>query len=160
MQTFQPASDGHGVNQIQRISRQILCVLVLLYEKVRAVSLRVLSFIEKPPTVNKEFRPPLNLVPKKVLVIAFRINVTLDVKIGWFGSQVAVCVKKLQKNANFGFSLFQKFNFDCLLLKLLICSSRTKNILSFVCPLRTRSSGMISGTQIYSTLFLAKSDKS
>ena len=56
----------------------------------------------------------------------------------------------------FGFSRFWMFNFDCLLLKLLICSLGTKKIYSFVCPLQTRSSGMISGTQIYSTLFLKK----
>ena len=34
-----------------------------------------------------------------VSVIAFRIAVTLDVKIGCFGRQVAVCVNKLHKNA-------------------------------------------------------------
>ena len=55
---------------------------------------------------------------------------------------------------------FQKFNFDCLLLKLLICSPKTENILKFVCPLWIQSSIMISGTQIYSTFFLALSHKS
>ena len=36
---------------------------------------------------------PPKLGPKKtVLIIAFRIAVTLDVKIVWFGRQVAVCV--------------------------------------------------------------------
>ena len=71
-----------------------------------------------------------------MLVIAFRIAVTLDVKIRWIG--VAVCVNKWPKNANFGFSLFKTFNFDCLLLKLLICSSRTKKTYSawfFLCGL-------------------------
>ena len=29
-----------------------------------------------------------------MLVIAFRIALKLDVKIGWFGHQVAVCVNK------------------------------------------------------------------
>ena len=99
--------------------------------------------------------------PKKnISVIAFRIAVTLDVKIGWFGRQVAVCVKERHKHANFRLGRLQKFNFACLLLMLLICSSRIENIFSFVCPLRARSSGMISGTQINSTLFLASSDKS
>ena len=35
-------------------------------------------------------------------VIAFRIAVTLDVKIGWFGRQVAVFVNKRHKNAILG----------------------------------------------------------
>ena len=35
-----------------------------------------------------------------------------------------VCVK---------FCWFQKFNFDCFLLKLLICSPKTENIFKFVC---------------------------
>ena len=117
--------------------------------------------MEKPSILNKKMLTTPQIDPKKtVSVMAFRIALILDVKIVWFGCQVAVCVNKRHKNANFGFSRFQKFNFDCLLLKLLICSSRTENIFSFVCPLRTRSSGMISGTQIYSTLFLASSDKS
>ena len=117
--------------------------------------------LKKPPSVNKKIltTPKVGL-KKTVSVIAFRIAVTLDVKNGWFGRQVAVCVNKRHKNANFGFSRFQKFNFDCLLLKLLICLSITENIFSFVCPLWNPSSGMISGTQIYSTLFLALSHKS
>ena len=48
------------------------------------------------------------------------------VKNGWFGRQVAVCLNKRHTNAYFGFSRFQKFNFDCLLFKILICSSRTE----------------------------------
>ena len=34
---------------------------------------------------------------KTISVIAFRIAVTLDVKIGWLGRQVAVCVNKRHK---------------------------------------------------------------
>ena len=93
-------------------------------------------------------------------IIAFRIALTLDVNIVWFGCQVAVCVQKRHKNTIFGCSWFQKFNFDCLLLKLLIFLTKTENIYKFVCPLWTQSSIMISGTQIYSTLFLALSHKS
>ena len=90
---------------------------------------------------------PPKLGPKKtVSIIAFRIALTLDVKIVWFGRQVAVCVQKRHKNAIFGCSWFQKFNFDCLLLKLLICSPKTESIFKFVCPLLTQSSNLISGT--------------
>ena len=99
--------------------------------------------------------------PKKTgLIIAFRIALTLDVKFLWFGRQVAVCVQKRHRNAIFGCSWFQKFNFDSLLHKLLICSPKTENIFKFVYPLRTQSTLMISGTQIYFTLFLASSYKS
>ena len=38
--------------------------------------------------------PPKLAAKKTVLVIAFRIASTLDVKIVWFGRQVAVSVKK------------------------------------------------------------------
>ena len=61
-----------------------------------------------------------------MLIIAFRIALTLDVQIVWFGGQMAVCVTKLKKNAIFECSRFQKFNFDCLLLNLLICSPKTE----------------------------------
>ena len=44
----------------------------------------------------------------------------------WFGRQVAVCVQKRHKNGIFGCSWFLKFNFDCFLLKLLICSPKMK----------------------------------
>ena len=90
-----------------------------------------------------------------MLVIALRIALTLDVKIVWFGCQVAVCVKKRHKNAFFGCSWFQKFN---LLHKLLICSAKTENIFKFVCPLWTKSSIMISGIKkIFYPLFGLKS---
>ena len=72
---------------------------------------------------GKNSDPPPNLVLKKtVAILAFRVSWTLEVKILWFGRQVAVCVQKRHKNAIFGCSWFQKFNIDCLLLKLLICS--------------------------------------
>ena len=117
--------------------------------------------LKKPPSVNTKFWPPPKLGPQKtVLIIAFRISLTLDVKIVWFGCQVAVCVQKRHKNAIFGYSWFQKFNFDGLLLKLLICSPTTENIFKFACPLLTQSSIMISATEGYSTLFLALSHKS
>ena len=94
----------------------------LTNEKDQPVSPRVLPLsLKKSPTINKKFLPPLNLVPKKtVLIIAFRIAWTLDVEIVWFGHQVAVCVQKWHKNAFFVCCSFQKFNFDCLLLNLLI----------------------------------------
>ena len=40
---------------------------------------------------------PLIWSQKTVSVITFRIALTLDVKIGWFGHQVAVCINKRQK---------------------------------------------------------------
>ena len=118
---------------------------------------------KRHPTINrrKKLWIPLSLVPKKTMsVIAFQTALTLDVKNLWFGCQVAVCVKKRHKNAIFWCSWFQNFNFDCLLHKLLICSPTTENIFNFVGPLWTKSSIMISGTQIYITLFLASSHKS
>ena len=96
---------------------------------------------------------------KTVSIIAFRIALTPGVQIVWFGRQAAVCVQKRHKDAIFGCSWFQKFNFDCLLLKLLICSPTTENILKFVCPLLTQSYIIISGTEGYSTLFLALGHK-
>ena len=87
------------------------------------------------------------------MVTAFRISLTVDVKIVWFGCQVTVCVNKGQKNVIFLCSRFQKFNFDYLLLNLLICSPKTKNIFNFVCPLWTLSSIMILRTQFDSPSF-------
>ena len=63
---------------------------------------------------------------KTVIVIAFIIVSSLDVKVVRVGRQKAVCVNKWHKNANFGLSRFQKFNFDGLLIKLLICSSKAE----------------------------------
>ena len=68
-----------------------------------------------------------------------------------FGRQVAVCVNKRPKNAIIRCRRFQKFNFDCILLKLLNFSPKTENIFKLVCPVWTQSSIMILGTQIYST---------
>ena len=117
--------------------------------------------LKKPPTFNKKILTPPKLGPKKnVSIIAFRIALTLDVTIEWFGCQVAVCVNKRNKNAIFGCSRFQKFNFDYFLLKLLIWLPKTENIFNFECPLKTQSSIGISGIQICSTLFLASSLKS
>ena len=112
----------------------------------------------KPHTVNKNSDTPK--LGHKKLVIAFQIAVTVDVKIIRFGRQVAVCITKRHTNAMFRCSWFQKFNFDCLLIKLLICSLKTEIISSFVCPLQTQSLDMISRTQIYFTFFLALSHKS
>jgi hypothetical protein len=76
-----------------------------------------LSCCKKNPTVNKKKSDPPKLGSKKtVAIIAFRIAWTLDVKILWFGRQVAACVQKRHKNEIFGCSWFQKFNFDCLLI--------------------------------------------
>ena len=117
--------------------------------------------LKKPAIINTKCWPPPKLGPPKTVPdIAFRIALTLDVKIVWFGRQVAVCVQKRHKNAIFGCSRFQKFNFDCLLLKLLIYSQTTEHIFKFVCPLLTQSSIMISGIKGYSTHFLASSHKS
>ena len=113
-----------------------------------------------PPLIQNSDPPPKLGPQKTVSIIAFTIALTLDVKIVWFGRQLAVCVQKRHKSAIFVCSWFQKFNFDCLLLKLLICSPTTENIVKFVCPLLTQSSMMISGTEGYSTLFLALSHKS
>ena len=87
-----------------------------------------------------------------MLVIAFRNDLTLHAKTMYFGRQMAVCVHKRHTNAI--------FDFDCLLLKLLIFLTKTENIFKVLCPLWTQSSIMISGTQIYFTLFLALSHKS
>ena len=74
------------------------CVFCVTYEKVQPVSPRVLSLVEKTPTINKKFLPPPKVGPKiTVSIIAFRIAWTLDVKIVWFCCQVAVCVKKWHK---------------------------------------------------------------
>ena len=130
-------------------------------ERAQPVSRRVLSLVEKTSHRYYKILTPPKLGPKKtMLIIAFRIALTLDVKIVWFGCQVAVCFQKRHKNAISWCSRFQKFNFECLLLKLLICSPSTENILTFVCPLLTQSSIMISVTKGYSTLILALSHKS
>ena len=118
----------------------------LTYERDQPVSPRVLSLVVKTSHRYWKILTPPKLGSKKTgLIIAFTIALTLDVKIVWFGRQVAVCVQKRHQNAIFGCSWFQKFNFDCLLLKLLIYSQTTENIFKFVCPLLIQSSIMISG---------------
>ena len=94
---------------------------------------------------------------KTVSVISFRIALKLDVRIVWFGCQMAICVKKLQTSALFGFSRIQKLNFDCFVHRLLNCSKKIGNIFHFACPLWSKSSFRISGIQIYSTFFGLKS---
>ena len=125
----------------------------LPYEEVQQVSIRLLSLVEK--ISHSKYKP---LIPPKL--VAKKIAFIIQVKIVLFGRQVAVCVKKRHKNAIFGCSRIQKFNFDCLLHKLINGSSKTENIFNFPCLLWTKSSIMISGTQIYFTLFLASSHKS
>ena len=68
---------------------------------------------------------PHKFGPKKtVSIMAFRIALTLDVKIEFFGRKMTVFVNKRHKNAIFECSWFQKLHFDCLLLRLLICSPK------------------------------------
>ena len=57
------------------------------------------------------------LGPKEtVSVIAFRISLTLDVKIGWVGRQVAVYVNKQHKMQTFGVVGFKSSTLtDCCL---------------------------------------------
>ena len=63
------------------------------------------------------------------------------------------CHQTTKKNAFLLCSQFQRFNFGCLLLNLLIYYiPKTKTIFNFVYPLWTQSPNMISGSQIYSTL--------
>ena len=77
---------------------------------------------------------------------------TLDIKIIWFGCQKAVCVTKRHTIVIYGCNRFHKFNFGCLLLKLLTYLPTNETVFNFVYPLGTQSSIIISETQIYSTL--------
>ena len=79
-----------------------------------------------------------------MLVIAFRIAVKLDV------NNVFFVVRWLFECTN-GIKM-QILGVVGLLLKLLFYSQKNENIFSFVCALWTRSTVMISGTQIYFTL--------
>ena len=83
------------------------------------------------PLLIKDSDPPQTWSQKNRVDHIFQNCLTVDVKIVWFGRQVAVCSQKRHKNAIFGCSWFQKFNFDCFLLKLLICSPTTENIFNF-----------------------------
>ena len=85
-----------------------------VYESDQPVIRIVLSLVEK--TSHRQYKiltPPKLGPPKKVSIIDFRIALTLNVKIVWFGRQVAVCVQKRHKNAICWCSWFQKFKFDC-----------------------------------------------
>ena len=73
-------------------------------ERVQPVSPRVLYLVGNASHRKKLYKNKTKLRPKK------------NVKIVWFGCQVAVCVNKRHNNAIFKCSWFQKFNFDCLLL--------------------------------------------
>ena len=102
--------------------------------------------LKKPPDIKKNLTTPRLSSKRTLLVIAFRIALTLDVKIVWFRCQVAVCVNKWHECAFFWCSRYQKFNFDWLPLKLLTSSPKTENIFSFVCLLWTQLSVRIDGT--------------
>ena len=55
--------------------------------------------------VDSGIRVSPKLGPKKILSnIAFKIALTIDVKIVWFGCPVAVCDQKRHQNAIFGCS--------------------------------------------------------
>ena len=92
-----------------------------------------------PHCKSKTLTPPKLGAKITVLVIAFRIALTLKVNILWFGCQGTVCVKKRNINAIFGCSWFQQFNLDCWQHKLLIGSPKTEYIFSFVFVLYGRS---------------------
>ena len=62
--------------------------------------------LKKPPPLIQNSDPPKIGPQKTVSIIAFRIALTLDVKIVCFGCQVAVSVQKRHKNAIFWCSRF------------------------------------------------------
>ena len=74
-----------------------------------------------------------------------------------FDTQTKQCwlVNKWHRYAIFGCSWIQKFNFGCLLLKLLSFLPKTETTSNMVYILWTQSPIMISGPQIYSNIFLA-----
>ena len=96
----------------------------------------------------KQFWLSLNLVPKKKYWYSFENCVDTWCSNWMFWLSGGCLCQETALNAIFGCSRFQKFNFDCLLHKLLNGSPTTENIINFVCPLWTKSSIMISGTQI------------
>ena len=88
------------------------------WERVQPVSTRVLSLFVKTSKHKQKILTMPKLGPKKtVLVIAFIIALTIDVKTAWIGCQVAIFVSK---NIFFGLVDFKKFNIGWLLHKLLI----------------------------------------
>ena len=73
-------------------------------EKDQPVNPRVLSLVVKTSHCYWKILTPPKLGSKKtVLIIAFRIALTLDVKTVWFGRQVALCVQKMQYLVVVGF---------------------------------------------------------
>ena len=73
----------------------------------------VVLWLKKPPNVNENSdqssHPWKNFPPKTVLFIAFRIALTPDVKIVWFGCQKTLSVTKRHTKTIIGCSKFQKF---------------------------------------------------
>ena len=126
---------------------EVFSVIFSSMRRSRQSSPEYSLWLKIPPTVNKKkICPLLNLVPKTVSVIAFRIVLTLVVKIVSFGCQVTVYFNKQHKSALFGCSWIQKLKCDGLLHRLLICSTEKGNLFNFVCPLGTLSFIRISGT--------------
>ena len=79
---------------------------VFIWEGPASQPQSTLSRWKNFPLLIKILTPP-KLGPKKtVSIIAFRIALTLDVKMVWFGRQVAVCVQKRHKNAKVQLWLF------------------------------------------------------
>ena len=92
---------------------------------------------------------------KIVFFIAFIISLTLEVQIVWFCCQKTICVTKQQKMQFFGIVNFKSSTLavHCL-SSLFIYIPITETIFNILYPLGTHSSIMISGTQIYSIVFL------
>ena len=75
------------------------------YDRVQPVSPRVVEYslsMEKRPALNKKFTPKKHDTNKNVLVLAYMISLTLDLKIVWFGCWGAVCINKQYENAILG----------------------------------------------------------
>ena len=89
-----------------------------------------------------------------MLVIAFRIALTLDVKknnlvVRWLFVSTKSITMQFLGVADFKGLILAVYRLSLIYLP------KTETIFNFVYPLWTQSSIMISGTQIYSTLFLA-----
>ena len=110
-------------------------IFSLCYEEVQPVIPRVIIFWKKPShRISKTLNPPKLVAKKNMFVIDVLITLKPYVEVVWFGCQVGVCVKKWHIDTIFGCSWFQKFNLDCWLQKLLICSPTSQNIFNFLCP--------------------------
>ena len=81
------------------LSNLNLAHLLKTYKKAQPASPRALSLSKK--TFHRELKILTTPFKKTGSVTAFRIALTLDVKIVWFGCQVAVCVNKWRTNAIF-----------------------------------------------------------